>query len=156
MCIRDSPGPAVNDLGDLGKLNIRNAQKTADAYRLVLETVGAIPRDATSQRMVEETRFGTGRQGYSADIAADRKALFTSKTASDSDQDGIPDLWKLHRRLDHLDPTDALKVGPLGYTYLEHYLHQLANLHLNSIRCCLLYTSPSPRDATLSRMPSSA
>ena len=24
------------------------------------------------------------------------------------------------------------------------------------IRCCLLYTSPSPRDATLSRMPSSA
>ena len=23
-------------------------------------------------------------------------------------------------------------------------------------RCCLLYTSPSPRDATLSRMPSSA
>ena len=25
-----------------------------------------------------------------------------------------------------------------------------------SIRACLLYTSPSPRDATLSRMPSSA
>ena len=24
------------------------------------------------------------------------------------------------------------------------------------LRCCLLYTSPSPRDATLSRMPSSA
>ena len=23
-------------------------------------------------------------------------------------------------------------------------------------KCCLLYTSPSPRDATLSRMPSSA
>ena len=27
---------------------------------------------------------------------------------------------------------------------------------LNEIRICLLYTSPSPRDATLSRMPSSA
>ena len=25
-----------------------------------------------------------------------------------------------------------------------------------AIECCLLYTSPSPRDATLSRMPSSA
>ena len=24
------------------------------------------------------------------------------------------------------------------------------------LKCCLLYTSPSPRDATLSRMPSSA
>ena len=27
---------------------------------------------------------------------------------------------------------------------------------LNRLRSCLLYTSPSPRDATLSRMPSSA
>ena len=27
---------------------------------------------------------------------------------------------------------------------------------LDEIVCCLLYTSPSPRDATLSRMPSSA
>ena len=27
---------------------------------------------------------------------------------------------------------------------------------LESTKCCLLYTSPSPRDATLSRMPSSA
>jgi len=28
--------------------------------------------------------------------------------------------------------------------------------HFDAIICCLLYTSPSPRDATLSRMPSSA
>ena len=28
--------------------------------------------------------------------------------------------------------------------------------HLSDIQACLLYTSPSPRDATLSRMPSSA
>ena len=27
---------------------------------------------------------------------------------------------------------------------------------VNTQKCCLLYTSPSPRDATLSRMPSSA
>ena len=30
------------------------------------------------------------------------------------------------------------------------------NLYNNGIGTCLLYTSPSPRDATLSRMPSSA
>ena len=35
---------------------------------------------------------------------------------------------------------------------VEHY--NLSNNRLNII--CLLYTSPSPRDATLSRMPSSA
>ena len=33
----------------------------------------------------------------------------------------------------------------------EHYKHTVADDHT-----CLLYTSPSPRDATLSRMPSSA
>ena len=33
--------------------------------------------------------------------------------------------------------------------------NQISIIHLKS-RGCLLYTSPSPRDATLSRMPSSA
>ena len=32
----------------------------------------------------------------------------------------------------------------------------LINSHIASYKHCLLYTSPSPRDATLSRMPSSA
>ena len=32
----------------------------------------------------------------------------------------------------------------------------LANLYLDGIWDCLLYTSPSPRDRTRSRMPSSA
>ena len=32
----------------------------------------------------------------------------------------------------------------------------LRKLHLEIAKTCLLYTSPSPRDATLSRMPSSA
>ena len=33
---------------------------------------------------------------------------------------------------------------------------RLAHYQLDSYSDCLLYTSPSPRDATLSRMPSSA
>ena len=35
-------------------------------------------------------------------------------------------------------------------------LHGAGNIDIASIKTCLLYTSPSPRDATLSRMPSSA
>ena len=34
----------------------------------------------------------------------------------------------------------------------DHHAHAFIAAH----RICLLYTSPSPRDATLSRMPSSA
>ena len=32
----------------------------------------------------------------------------------------------------------------------------MVNFGVKQVRTCLLYTSPSPRDATLSRMPSSA
>ena len=38
---------------------------------------------------------------------------------------------------------------------LDHDDSDLIN-EIESIEGCLLYTSPSPRDATLSRMPSSA
>ena len=37
-----------------------------------------------------------------------------------------------------------------------YYLQALVNKDGESSLSCLLYTSPSPRDATLSRMPSSA
>ena len=37
---------------------------------------------------------------------------------------------------------------------LQGVVQRLAQL--GAPKCCLLYTSPSPRDATLSRMPSSA
>ena len=44
------------------------------------------------------------------------------------------------------------KVNEFDGVFGMPNLDKLA-LHL---KCCLLYTSPSPRDATLSRMPSSA
>ena len=51
------------------------------------------------------------------------------------------------------------KFGEYGGRYvaetLMHALDQLSELYTEATTC-LLYTSPSPRDATLSRMPSSA
>ena len=52
-----------------------------------------------------------------------------------------PDLLLLDEPTNHLDLD--------GIEWLEDYLGELQG-------ACLLYTSPSPRDATLSRMPSSA
>lgn len=129
-----SLGPPVNDLHELGDVNIRKAQKALDAYPLVLGTVGAIPHDATSRRMIEETRFGTGKQGYFPDIEADRKVLSKRQLTLDSDKDGIPDVWEFRRRTNHRDPTDATKVGPLGYTHLEDYHHHLVDLLLSRAR----------------------
>ena len=46
---------------------------------------------------------------------------------------------------------DLSKAVALDSNKFQYY-HLLADVYLD----CLLYTSPSPRDATLSRMPSSA
>ena len=53
--------------------------------------------------------------------------------------------------LDYADGTRLLLLAPITLDTNQTY-EQL----WEEIRTCLLYTSPSPRDATLSRMPSSA
>ena len=57
----------------------------------------------------------------------------------------------------------AKRIGitqPLLYRYFptkDDLIERVfKEVYLNWIKPCLLYTSPSPRDATLSRMPSSA
>ena len=49
---------------------------------------------------------------------------------------------------------------PTNRGFDSSYGHMLGGIgyydHVHTNRICLLYTSPSPRDATLSRMPSSA
>ena len=49
----------------------------------------------------------------------------------------------------------------IGYSFSHNFLSELGGYitfagDINSISSCLLYTSPSPRDRSLSRMPSSA
>ena len=59
--------------------------------------------------------------------------------------------------------TEVLLDGTVDEPYFENLgkltlgakRYELSN-HLGNVLACLLYTSPSPRDATLSRMPSSA
>ena len=48
------------------------------------------------------------------------------------------------------------KLANLTYGMELHRRLEAAGSSVSSISCCLLYTSPSPRDATLYRMPSSA
>ena len=54
---------------------------------------------------------------------------------------------------------DVLITSSFGTTsvFLLHLLSQVkTQFKVHTVNTCLLYTSPSPRDATLSRMPSSA
>ena len=72
-----------------------------------------------------------------ASVAAPDPAAFNSpSTASGESSAG---LWQTLEGIDIKSAYEASDTGGLGF-----------------IDTCLLYTSPSPRDATLSRMPSSA
>ena len=48
-------------------------------------------------------------------------------------------------------PPSPFGTNVMGFTNMDDMMK-----NLNKMMACLLYTSPSPRDATLSRMPSSA
>ena len=50
-------------------------------------------------------------------------------------------------------PTPATELNSL---FRVNSGTQIQNFSFGGLKACLLYTSPSPRDATLSRMPSSA
>ena len=52
--------------------------------------------------------------------------------------------------------TRRFVVTEIGQTYYEHCKAMLVEAEAAEEAICLLYTSPSPRDGLLSRMPSSA
>ena len=63
------------------------------------------------------------------------------------------DFRALSKLWHHASLSRARKVQVFNATFVSKLMYGLATAWLNT---CLLYTSPSPRDATLSRMPSSA
>ena len=71
--------------------------------------------------------------------------LFYLSTEPIVDNDGNVDFDNLDRKV-----VRTITVGATEDVFITTYLHP------DDYYICLLYTSPSPRDATLSRMPSSA
>ncbi|MGB0579719.1 MAG: hypothetical protein ACPGVU_08475 [Limisphaerales bacterium] len=129
-----APGPPVENLRDLGKVNLVRIEPPQEAFRSVLLRAGALPHDATSRRMVQETLHGGGQQGYSANLQSDHRALYVQGHFADRDEDGMPDRWELARRLNHKSPGDAVQKGPRGYTHLERYCHERAALLIGATR----------------------
>ena len=58
-------------------------------------------------------------------------------------------------------PNELVKISPVGTIFTSMFMHGgwmhlIGNMLYLWIFACLLYTSPSPRDLSTSRMPSSA
>lgn len=101
---------------------------TADnAYQVVLDSVGAWPRDAMNVRSVSEVRNGTGQFGKQDD------AKITTGPAAppDADNDGMPDCWESANGLNPNDAADNIKdkFGN-GYNNIEEYINDVALIQM--------------------------
>ncbi|MDF1812351.1 MAG: hypothetical protein P1V20_09055 [Verrucomicrobiales bacterium] len=123
-----TPVPDINIKRDITP-TLQNIETAKKAWQSVLTSAGALPHDATSARMVHETKTGTGKQGYSADIEADREALKKNQhpPPRDSDGDGLPDDWEEQHKLNPGDASDSRQLTKSGYSSIEIYCHQLAS-----------------------------
>ena len=67
---------------------------------------------------------------------------------------GLVEAWSITEQL-NLPPLNQSAINALGTPAFGTLVYNTTE-DMAQIYNCLLYTSPSPRDATLSRMPSSA
>ena len=144
MCIRDSIGQrdALSPL-DLQSVNIM--------YQTDLMLTEAVTADA-SGTSIEFTVNNIGENG----------ANTISLTLPQSQANGMSSFtgtgWNCRNEAQQVNcALDTLADGAESSVVLEMNAGAVNEANLGAVvSSCLLYTSPSPRDATLSRMPSSA
>ena len=84
---------------------------------------------------------------------ASGKSSFAIKVAKKVDGEIInADSMQVYKQLKIL----SARPDPKKYQKIKHHLYGFHSVTKNFSTGCLLYTSPSPRDATLYRMPSYA
>ena len=141
--------------------------KALDAGRRVIERLDAAiagtnaePIGVSSGLFLEEVAANGKSLGkeYSAiatNMAFDHIAILLDETPAGTPEEGVGMF------LNSAGQEEEIEVGVLNaedadVAKAEKSLKAAIALHEKHMNGCLLYTSPSPRDATLSRMPSSA
>ncbi len=97
------------------------------AYQRVLEDGGAsLPkRDAVDNRIVNDVKNRTGKIINSQEDVGAWPILNSAPAPTDTDQDGMPDLWETENGLNPNNADDRNKVGKDGFTMLEKYLNSI-------------------------------
>jgi hypothetical protein len=94
----------------------------------VLAGVGAYKpsRDAIDLRIVNSVRDKTGTSRVNTTGPWPDHALDAPAPPTDSDHDGMSDMWEIARDLDPRDARDGAALAANGYTNVENYLNELA------------------------------
>ena len=154
------------------KVNIQNI-----SYYLpeIVETNDDLHRDNPEwdiEKITEKTGILKRYKSDKNQTALDMGYLSAKELLRDFDSESIDSLIFVTQSPDYILPTSAcilqdklnlpshclafdINLGCSGFVYALSVAGSLIETGLSD-NTCLLYTSPSPRDATLSRMPSSA
>ena len=99
-----------------------------EAVELVLATAGAsLPRrDAVDTRLVNHVRTRTGKIINSQVEVGGWPELKSASAPNDADSDGMPDTWEVGHSLDPKNASDAAKLAPSRYTWIEEYINTLS------------------------------
>ncbi|WP_395751910.1 hypothetical protein [Prosthecobacter sp.] len=103
-------------------------QPAQAAYESLLADAGAtLPaRDAVDLRIVEAVREGRGGviQKETDLPEHQRWPDYRSLPApTDTDKDGLPDMWEVHAGLNPQDASDSARIAAGGYANIEHYFN---------------------------------
>ena len=143
------PGTQLGAVQDLGGPTPTNYKSTDDSSKLKSAS-GSQSKTAVNAKAGKAEGMPTAnKSGMSyeeVDFSDDVDALVGSEELSE-------DFRKKAKTI--FEAALASKVSAIKEELEEHYAAKFEE-ELAEAKNCLLYTSPSPRDATLSRMPSSA
>ena len=107
-----------------------------EAYQQVLIRAGAFPRDRVTKRTINELKTGSGSWRRNAEPAPTDKwflaGIDVEPLQTDQDNDGMPDVWEKEHGLDFMDPSDNNRVMESGYSAIEEYINERAELVINS------------------------
>ena len=132
MCIRDRPTTGKNS-----KIWENGVKYFYDIAAWYPKNMIIVNKDAWSK-----LDSATQKLVMSESAIAEKKGWALSKKGNTADKKALADA--------------GMKVGKVNSALNNHFKEVGSTMSKEWASSCLLYTSPSPRDATLSRMPSSA
>ena len=143
---RLNPHPALTFPIAVTHANSLEAAVTAtvgNSRRLACDGTWVMRRDAVDTRLINENNNGTG---ISAPISNESQVggfptVANGTPCSDSDHDGMPDVWETAQGLNPNDPSDGPRVAANGYPNLENYLSGNNPIAKVNARLSALYAS---------------
>ena len=172
MCIRDRKSSShVENLRPTSrepcKPEDHRATTTSASSTHTSQVLGTNDPDSHSQRSSAGGQRGRHDGQLKKAAVLNEKQIPASSSSSRTHSRGPSTRAPHHKTSSSSSQTAAIggskNLNTVGHQSLkarDHHVHSGAcstvRLGPSVRKCCLLYTSPSPRDATLSRMPSSA